>query len=165
MDERPIHRLPPGASRSLRRSPVQPTTLYLQFHGGVYRSDDGGESWIDIGAGLPSGFGLPLVADAADPDRALVIPLSSDGDRVTPEGRGRVFETKNRGATWARDEGFPGEDSYLTVLRRAFCHDGSRPLGLYFGPRGAIRLGRRWRHLDHRGRASPVSAQSIRCSS
>jgi len=27
--------------------------MFMQFHGGVYRSDDAGESWIDIGGGAP----------------------------------------------------------------------------------------------------------------
>ena len=121
---------------NMHRSPV-PTTLYMQFHGGVYRSDDAGESWIDIGfpgCGLPSDFGLPLVADPRDPDRALVIPLISDEDRVTPGGYVRVYETRDRGGCWRpRSEGLPAEGAYLTVLRQAFCHDGGEPLGLYFG--------------------------------
>ena len=37
--------------------------------------------------GLPSGFGFPLVVDAADPDSAYVIPLTADVDRVTPGGQ------------------------------------------------------------------------------
>ncbi len=122
---------------NMHRSPVEPTTLYMQFHGGVYRSDDAGESWVDIGhlgGGLPSDFGFPLVADPRDPDRAFVIPLISDEDRVTPGGRVRVYETRDRGASWReRDEGLPSQGAYLTVLRQAFCHDGGEPLGLYFG--------------------------------
>jgi len=58
----------------------------LQFHGGVYRSDDAGRSWAEIGAPLPSDFGFPLAVDPADPDSAYVIPLVADLDRVTPEG-------------------------------------------------------------------------------
>ena len=42
---------------------------------------------LDIASGLPSGFGFPLVVDAADPDSAYVIPLTADVDRVTPDGR------------------------------------------------------------------------------
>src|SRR5581483_9376163 len=39
----------------VERAPMQPQRMFLQFHGGVYRSDDAGESWIDIaGGGLPS---------------------------------------------------------------------------------------------------------------
>jgi len=121
---------------NVHRSPVQPDTLYLQFHGGVYRSDDAGESWIDIGSagGLPSDFGFPLVVDPHDPDRAFVIPLTADLDRVTPDGKMRVFETRDRGETWrALTNGLPQQDSYLTILRQAFGHDGRDPLGLYFG--------------------------------
>ena len=56
---------------NMHRAPMQPDTLYMQFHGGVYRSDDAGSSWTDIGlpGGLPSDFGFPLVADPHDPDQ------------------------------------------------------------------------------------------------
>lgn len=119
---------------NVHRSPVQPETLYLQFHWGVYRSDDAGETWLDIGEGLPSDFGFPLVVDPRDPDRALVIPLQGDFDRVTPNGKVGVFETRDRGTSWrALDDGLPQEEAYLTVLRQAFCHDGRDPLGLFFG--------------------------------
>jgi molybdopterin converting factor small subunit/photosystem II stability/assembly factor-like uncharacterized protein len=119
---------------NVHRSPVEPETLYLQFHGGVYRSDDAGETWQDIGEGLPSDFGFPLVVDPRDADRAFVIPLRGDFDRVTPEGKVRVFETTDRGGSWeARSDGLPQGEAYLTVLRQAFCHDGRDPLGLFFG--------------------------------
>lgn len=119
----------------LERSPQRPERLFIQFHGGVYRSDDAGESWAEIGAGLPSDFGFPLMVDPADADSAYVIPLSADTDRVTPEGRVRVFETRDAGATWsARGEGLPQSDAFLTVLRQAFTRQGSgSSLELYFG--------------------------------
>lgn len=120
---------------SVHRSPARPERLFLQFHGGVYRSDDAGRSWIDIAAGLPSDFGFPLVVDPADPDSAYVIPLTADTDRVTPGGRVCVYETRDAGASWrARGDGLPGEHAYLTVLRRAFdCAGGDGTLELYFG--------------------------------
>jgi photosystem II stability/assembly factor-like uncharacterized protein/molybdopterin converting factor small subunit len=120
----------------LLRAAREPETLYMQFHGGVYRSDDAGETWNDIGTntGLPSDFGFPLVLDPQDPNRAYVIPLVADVDRVTPEGRLRVYETKDRGTHWqAQAAGLPQEGRYLTILRQAFHHDGGDPLGLYFG--------------------------------
>ena len=119
----------------VHRAPERPERLFLQFHGGVYRSDDAGESWADIGAGLPSDFGFPLAIDPADPDRAFVIPLQADVDRVTPEGRVRVYETRDAGASWtARGDGLPQEDAYLTVLRQAFAGTGAGDeLQLYFG--------------------------------
>jgi len=107
---------------------------FLQFHGSVYRSDDTGETWNDIASGLPSGFGFPLTIDPSDPDNAYVIPLTADVDRVTPEGKVRVFETRDAGGSWiARGDGLPSDDAYLTILRQAFGHDGGTPLGLFFG--------------------------------
>jgi hypothetical protein len=120
---------------NLQRAARQPERMFMQFHGGVYRSDDAGDTWTDIAAGLPSDFGFPMVVDPADPDSAFVIPLKADMDRVTPDGRVRVYETRDAGATWtARGDGLPAQDAYLTVLRQAFdrAGEGSR-LELYFG--------------------------------
>lgn len=119
----------------LHRARARPERMFLQFHGGVYRSDDAGRSWTDIGAGLPSDFGFPMALDPADPDSAYVIPLTADMDRVTPDGRVRVYETRDAGASWTpRGDGLPAQDAYLTVLRQAFdrAHAGDA-LELYFG--------------------------------
>ncbi|MBA3747196.1 MAG: exo-alpha-sialidase, partial [Solirubrobacterales bacterium] len=134
----------------LERAPRRPERLYLQFHGGVYRSDDAGRSWIDIAAGLPSDFGFPVVLDPADPDSAYLIPVATQ-DRVTPEGRVLVWETRDAGATWtARGEGLPQEDAYLQVLRQSFDRAGAgADLELYFGATsgeifGSRDAGRSW---------------------
>jgi photosystem II stability/assembly factor-like uncharacterized protein len=108
----------------------------MQFHGGVYRSDDAGTSWTEVGGGgLPSDFGFPLMVDPADPDSAYVIPLVAAMDRVTTDGRVRVYETRDAGSNWAaRGEGLPAKHAYLTVLRQAFSRAGEgRQLELYFG--------------------------------
>lgn len=120
---------------NMHRAPKRPERLFMQFHGGVYRSDDAGESWVSIAEGLPSDFGFPMVTDPEDPDSAYVVPLVADLDRVTPDGRVRVYETRDAGETWvARGEGLPSENAYLTILRQAFCREGSGPaMGLYFG--------------------------------
>jgi photosystem II stability/assembly factor-like uncharacterized protein len=120
----------------VERAPRQPERMFMQFHGGVYRSDDAGESWSDIGGGgLPSDFGFPLMVDPDDPDSAYVIPLVADMDRVTPDGRVRVYETRDGGACWTpRGDGLPAAHAYLTVLRQAFGRAGSgEQLQLYFG--------------------------------
>ena len=120
---------------NMHRAPKRPERLFMQFHGGVYRSDDAGETWTSIADGLPSDFGFPMVVDPDDPDSAFVIPLVADMDRTTPEGKVRVYETRDAGASWtARGDGLPPEDAYLTILRQAFCGEGAGPtLGLYFG--------------------------------
>jgi molybdopterin converting factor small subunit/photosystem II stability/assembly factor-like uncharacterized protein len=154
---------------NMHRMPMQPDTLYMQFHGGVYRSDDAGDSWIDIGStgGLPSDFGFPLVADPFDPDRAFVIPLRGDFDRVTPDGQVRVYETKDRGETWRPlADGLPSQNAHLTILRQAFCNDGLQPLGLYFGAEsgevfGSADGGLTWSTVAEH--LAPVT--SVRCSS
>jgi hypothetical protein len=119
----------------MRRHPRQPERIFMQFHGGVYRSDDAGESWQDIAPGLPSDFGFPLAIDPADPDSAFVIPLVADVDRVTPDGRVRVYETRDAGASWTpRGDGLPQPHAYLTILREAFERKGEGDgLELYFG--------------------------------
>lgn len=119
----------------LHRAPARAECLFMQFHGGVYRSDDAGETWNDIAAGLPSDFGFPLAIDPADPDSAYVIPLTADTDRVTPDGRVRVYETRDGGESWTpRGDGLPSEHAYLTVLREALAWTGEGDdLELYFG--------------------------------
>jgi photosystem II stability/assembly factor-like uncharacterized protein len=122
---------------NVRRSAAQPKRLFMQFHGGVYRSDDAGETWVDIGddTDLPSDFGFPIAVDPADPDSAYVIPLVGAEDRTPPDGVMRVWETRDAGASWQpRGKGLPSSNAYLTILREAFdsTGDGSG-LELYFG--------------------------------
>jgi photosystem II stability/assembly factor-like uncharacterized protein len=119
----------------IHRAPTRPERIFMQFHGGVYRSDDGGQTWNDIADGLPSDFGFGLAIDPADADSAYVIPLAADVDRVTPDGQVRVYETRDAGASWtARGDGLPNENAYLTVLREAFDWTGEGAgLELYFG--------------------------------
>ncbi len=141
----------------VERSRTRPERMFMQFHGGVYRSDDAGESWTPIGEGLPSDFGFPLKVDPAYPESAYLIPLVADMDRVMPDGRVRVSETRDGGASWTpRGEGLPAQHAYLTVLRQAFTSRGSGPgLELYFGATsgelfGSGDAGASWRTLAKR---------------
>ncbi len=120
---------------NLHRAPALPERIFMQFHGGVYRSDDSGETWNDIAVGLPSDFGFPIVGDPTDPDSAYVIPMVADLDRVTIDGRVRVYETRDAGESWKeRGDGLPQQDAYLTILRQAFGSTGEgETMELYFG--------------------------------
>jgi len=151
---------------NLHRAPRRPERLFMQFHGGVYRSDDEGENWLSIAAGLPSDFGFPIAGDPADPDSAYVIPMNADRDRVTVDGHVAVYETRDAGETWtARETGLPREDAFLTVLRQAFDADGEGDeLGLWFGATsgevfGSIDAGRSW--FTVAGRLAPVTSVRV----
>ena len=113
---------------NMHRAPKRPERLFMQFHGGVYRSDDAGETWTSIADGLPSDFGFPMVIDPDDPDSAYVIPLVADMDRTTPEGACASTRRATRARRWIeRGDGLPSDDAYLTILRQAFCGEGSGP--------------------------------------
>ena len=82
--------------------PDRPEVLFQQNHSGVYRSDDGGVTWQDINAGLPSTFGFPLVVHPHDPATIFVAPLNGDDrGRYMPDGAAAVWRSRDGGASWA----------------------------------------------------------------
>jgi photosystem II stability/assembly factor-like uncharacterized protein len=114
--------------------PARPQRLYQQNHCGVYRSDDAGDSWLEITAGLPSEFGYALAVDPHDADVAYVIPEESSHMRTTVGGMLRVFRTQDAGASWQPlTRGLPQEHAYVSILRDAMCNDVADPAGIYFG--------------------------------
>jgi photosystem II stability/assembly factor-like uncharacterized protein len=118
------------------RDASDPDRLYLQHHGGIYRSDDGGDSWQEMTSIAGMDFGFPVVAHPTKPDTAYLLPLESDGFRCTPDGHCVVWRTDDAGKSWRPlTNGLPQEDSYLTILRDGFTTDGLDPAGLYFGTR------------------------------
>jgi serine/threonine protein kinase len=118
------------------RHPARPDRLFLQNHWGLYRSDDGADSWTDIAHGLPSDFGFAMATHPHDPDCVYIVPVESDEFRCTPEGRLRVYRTRNAGASWeALTRGLPQQSAYETVLRDGMVTDSLDPVGIYFGTR------------------------------
>ncbi len=119
---------------TLRQHPIRSERLYRQSHCGTYRSDDGGDSWIEITGDLPSDFGYALGLDPANPDTLFTIPEESSQFRTTVGGRLRVYRTDNGGDDWqALGNGLPQENCFVTVLRDGLDTDGLAPLGVYFG--------------------------------
>ncbi len=118
------------------RDAANPERLYLQNHWGLYRSDDGGDSWRDIANGVPSDFGFSMVAHPHDADTAYIVPIESDQYRCTPEGKLRVYRTQNAGKSWeAMTRGLPQKNAMETVLRDAMASDTLDSAGIYFGTR------------------------------
>jgi molybdopterin converting factor small subunit/photosystem II stability/assembly factor-like uncharacterized protein len=131
--------------------PARPDRLFLQNHWGLYRSDDGAESWQDIAGGVPSDFGFAMVMHPHDADCVYIVPVESDEFRCTPDGRLRVYRTRNAGASWEPlGRGLPQTGAYETVLRDAMAADTFDPAGLYFGTRsgqiyGSSDEGKTWK--------------------
>lgn len=108
--------------------------LYAQSHLGTYRSDNGGDSWVDITPGLPSEFGLALAAHPHDPDTAYVVPLVGGEFRCPPGGKLAVWRTQDAGASWQPlSNGLPQENAFMGVYRQSLCTDTMDPAGVYFG--------------------------------
>lgn len=63
------------------RDPVDLDRLYLQNHGGVYRSDDGGAHWAEIGKDLPADFGFAVAVHPRRSGVAYVFPVNDGSDR------------------------------------------------------------------------------------
>ena len=134
------------------RHPARPERLYLQNHGGVYRSDDHGESWHSIAAGLPADFGFPIVVHPHEPDTVYVFPINGGDGRYPPQAKARVWRSRDAGESWEElAKGLP-DGFFVAVMRDAMCADDHERAGLYFGARngavwGSADEGDTWRQL------------------
>jgi photosystem II stability/assembly factor-like uncharacterized protein len=148
----------------LAGDPTQPERLYVQHHQGVFRSDNGGENWYPITAGLPgSGFGFPLcVAPNGD---VLVVPLESEDERYMPEGSLAVYRSRDGGEHWEKMcHGLPETPQFVSVLRGALTTDTLEPYGVYFGTTAgelfcSADAGETWRQLP--GQFSRITTLSV----
>jgi hypothetical protein len=117
------------------RHPARPERLYLQNHGGVYRSDDEGGSWTYIADGLPADFGFTIVVHPHEPETIFVFPIGGGDGRYPPGGKARVWRSRDAGETWTElGKGLP-DSFYVAVMRDAMSMDGHDSPGIYFGAR------------------------------
>jgi photosystem II stability/assembly factor-like uncharacterized protein len=108
--------------------------LFQQNHCGVYRSADAGQSWQEITAGLPSDFGFPLAIHPREPETIYVIPLKGAEFRCPPDGKLRVYRSRNGGRKWqALTKGLPQQDAFVEIFREGLATDSRDPAGIYFG--------------------------------
>ena len=134
------------------RHPSRPERLYLQNHGGVYRSDDHAASWQSIAGGLPADFGFPVVVHPHEPDTVYVFPLNAGEGRYPTDGRARVWRSTDAGDHWEElATGLP-DHFYVGVMRDAMTADDHDAAGLYVGARngavwGSADAGATWRQL------------------
>ncbi len=114
--------------------PSNPEVLFQQNHCGVYRSDNAGEDWIDIGEGkLPSRFGFPIVVDPNDARTIFVVLEESQEYHMSIDAHFAVWRSRDGGETWEKlTRGLP-ERAHLNVLRDAMATDPLDKAGIYIG--------------------------------
>ena len=121
--------------------PAKPQTLYQQNHCGVFRSDNGGQDWLDISEGLPSRFGLPMAVHGQDPDTVYVLPEDKvigdqlgGGMRFVTDAKFRLFRSRDAGRNWEPlTKGLPQKHAYLHAMRDGMATDALDPCGVYVG--------------------------------
>jgi photosystem II stability/assembly factor-like uncharacterized protein len=118
--------------------PSQPNVVFMQLHqgGGVYRSENGGDQWVEVNGNLPTDFGFPIDIHAHEADTVYAVPMDPNL-RVPPEGKLRVYRSRTGGNEWEPlARGLPQENCYINVLRDAMSVDSLDPCGIYFGTTG-----------------------------
>ena len=126
----------------LAHDPQNADRILRQEHTGMFRSLDGGDHWERIENGLPLGdltsgdrccFGFAVEVDPAT-GSGFAFPLAGDDYRYAPEGRLRVYRTRDGGERWEPlERGLPSEPRYTSVLRGAMSVDRMDPCGVYVG--------------------------------
>ena len=118
------------------RSATDHDVLYAQNHGGVYRSDDAGDSWTSIADGLPAEFGFPVVTHPRVDGTVWLFPLESSYRRFPPNRACRVWRSTTAVASWQEQgKGLPDDGFFAGVMRDAMCVDDGDPAGVYIGSR------------------------------
>ena len=118
-----------------------PNRLYQQNHCGFYRSDDAGDSWLDLSDGLPSRFGMPMAVNSHEPDTVYAIPEDSGtidnvggAARYVTGAQMRVFRSRNGGDDWqAMTNGLPQRNAFFHIQRDGMATDELDPCGVYVG--------------------------------
>jgi hypothetical protein len=86
---------------NMQRAAGPGEVIYQQNHHGVFRSPDGGRTWNDISAGLPSTFGFPIATHPRDNSTVWTLPLNGDmAGRYPPDASAAVWRTRDGGKEW-----------------------------------------------------------------
>lgn len=106
--------------------PSQPDHVWQQNHCGVFYSEDGTASWVNVSApdrGVR--FGFPVAVDDEDGRAAWLVPGVSDAQRMAIGGGLFVAHTCDGGQTWEQQRtGLPQEHAYDVVYRHALHNAG-----------------------------------------
>jgi len=137
-----------------------PEVVWCQHHNGIFRSTDGGASFVEIEAEAPSRFGFAVAAHPDDPETAWFVPAVKDECRVPVDQRLVVLRTRDGGASFqVLTEGLPPPPAFDLVYRHGLAVDaagerlamGSTTGNLWLGEAG----GAHWRLIA--GHLPPIN--------
>lgn len=108
----------------IARCAAVPEVLWCQHHCGIWRSTDGGSSWVELKAPVSS-FGFAVAAHPADAQTAWFAPAKADQCRVPVDGKLIVNRTRDGGASWQTlREGLPQQDCFDLIYRHGLAAAG-----------------------------------------
>jgi len=129
-----------------------PDTIWCQHHNGIFRSDDGGRSFVEIEAEAPSRFGFAVAVHPAAPATAWFVPAVKDECRVPVGQRLAVLRTRDAGRSFeVLSDGLPQRMAFDLVYRHALDVDAAGETLAMGSTTGNLWLGEaagaRWRAL------------------
>lgn len=100
---------------------AQPEVMWQQNHCGIFKTTDGGHSWVDVSETEgPARFGFAMAVAATDPDKAWVVPALSDEMRIAIDQALCVCRTTNGGHSWEKlRKGLPQQQCFDIVYRHS----------------------------------------------
>ena len=138
----------------LVQCPSAPDRLWVQHHNGIFRSDDGSATWLEIENVPPSSFGFAVAVHPREPDTAWFVPAIKDERRIPVDGRLVVTRTRDGGATFdVLRTGLPQEHAYDVVYRHALAIDDSGDRLAFATTTGGLYVtedqGDHWMEISH----------------
>lgn len=131
----------------------RPDVLWVQHHNGVFKTTDGGASWVELTDVPPSVFGFAVAVHPNDPDTAWFVPAIKDEKRYPVDGKVVVTRTRDGGRSWeVLRRGLPQEHAYDLVYRHALDVDATGQRLLFGSTTGAL-----WVSEDQGDRFDPVN--------
>ncbi len=153
----------------IAKNPSRPNLLFMQKHWDVMRSDNAGDSWVEVSGNLPTDFGFAIDVHAHEPETVYVVPIKSDSEHFPLDGKLRVYRSGTGGNEWEElTKGLPQKHCYVNVLRDAMSVDSLDKCGIYFGTTGgqvyaSADEGNSWKPLiEHLPPVLSVEVQTMR---
>ena len=107
------------------RCRAAPDRLWVQHHNGVFRADQGIDSWTELDP-ANAGFGFAVAVHPTRPDTAWFAPAVKDEFRYPANGRLIVARTTDGGASFeTMDKGLPDAPAYDLIYRHGLDVDDS----------------------------------------